>query len=184
MGEERMRLEEAAALARSLLESVDERWPHTVGVVRQAWRFRGKLTEEQGKTLVTAAYLHDVGYAPSLVSTGFHALDGARFVRSLGYSQLAALVANHTGAPFEAEERGLSEELEGHLEPDQVLLDALTYCDLTTSPQGEEVDAAARIDEILSRYPVGHVVHHAVERSRPSLLAAVRRSKELLSAGG
>ena len=28
-----------------------------------------------------AAWLHDVGYAPSLVETGLHALDGARFLR-------------------------------------------------------------------------------------------------------
>jgi hypothetical protein len=184
MGEERLGVDEAAVLARSLLESVDERWPHTVGVARQAECFRAKLTEEQSETLVVAAYLHDVGYAPSLVSTGFHALDGARFVQSLGHPQLAALVANHTGARFEAEERGLVEELEGHLGPDKVLLDALTYCDLTTSPHGEEVDAAARIQEILSRYPPGHTVHQAVERSRPSLLAAVGHSEELLSTGG
>lgn len=184
MDDERMSPDEAAGLARSLLVSVDDRWPHTVGVVRQAERFRAKLTAEQAEMVVVAAYLHDVGYAPSLVSTGFHALDGARFVRSLGYPHLAALVANHTGARFEAEERGLVEELEGHIEPDQVLLSALTYCDLTTSPHGEEVDAAVRIDEILSRYHAGHAVHRAVERSRPSLLAAVRRSEELLNASG
>ena len=34
--------------------------------------------------LVAAAWLHDIGYAPELVETGFHPLDGARYLRREG----------------------------------------------------------------------------------------------------
>ncbi len=47
------------------------------------------LMEDQ-QTLVVAAYLHDIGYAPSLAIEGFHPLDGARFVREQGDDRVAA----------------------------------------------------------------------------------------------
>ena len=50
-----------------------------------------------------------------------------------------SLVAFHTGAEFEAEERGLARELATVPRPDQGLLDALILCDLTVSPTGEPV---------------------------------------------
>jgi hypothetical protein len=53
------------------------------------------------------AYLHDIGYAPRLVRTGFHPLDGAEWLASMGEIRLANLVAHHTGALHEAGERGL-----------------------------------------------------------------------------
>ena len=60
-----------------------------------------------------AAWLHDIGYSPDLVGTGFHPLDGARYLRDAWRASplLCRLVANHTGALIEAEERGLAEEL-------------------------------------------------------------------------
>jgi HD superfamily phosphodiesterase len=36
----------------------------------------------QHVTVVTAAWLHDIGLAPDLRDTGFHPLDGARFLTS------------------------------------------------------------------------------------------------------
>jgi hypothetical protein len=35
---------------------------------------------------MSAVLLHDIGYAPDLVITGFHPLDGARFLRGIGGS--------------------------------------------------------------------------------------------------
>jgi putative nucleotidyltransferase with HDIG domain len=53
--------------------------------------------------------LHDIGYAPSLVATGFHPVDGARFLRAQGTPEVVvSLVAHHSGAVFEAEQRGLA----------------------------------------------------------------------------
>jgi hypothetical protein len=47
--------------------------------------------------------------------------------------------------------------------------------DLTTSPEGEEIDADQRLAEILRRYPMDDPVHRAMTRSAPSLLAAAER---------
>jgi len=44
-----------------------------------------------------------VGYAPALAWTGFHPVDGAKFARESGFSELiVSLVAFHSGAEFEA----------------------------------------------------------------------------------
>jgi hypothetical protein len=48
---------------------------------------------------------------PSLNRLGFHPVDGARFLRGLGQERLACLVAHHSRARFEAEERGLVDKL-------------------------------------------------------------------------
>lgn len=49
---------------------------------------------ETADCLVAAAWLHDIGYAPSVRQTGFHPLDGAMFARSAGFGELvASLVA-------------------------------------------------------------------------------------------
>ena len=60
-----------------------------------------------GETLIAAAFLHDIGYAPELAMTGFHPLDGARFVRAHGEERIARIVAHHSGARLEAELRGI-----------------------------------------------------------------------------
>jgi hypothetical protein len=44
------------------------------GVVRQAQEVSAILPAEEREVLVAAAHLHDLGYAPALVETGFHAL--------------------------------------------------------------------------------------------------------------
>jgi hypothetical protein len=92
------------------------------------------LSAEDADLLVAAALLHDVGYAPSLNRLGFHAVDGARFLRAQGQERLARLVAHHAGARFEAEERGLVEELAAFPVEDGPVMDALTFADMTTGP--------------------------------------------------
>lgn len=97
-------------LAREFVQGMGSRWSHVVAV--------GQATEQlaEGSDLVTedlvsAAWLHDVGYSPDLVDTGMHAIDGALALRRLDVpTAVVALVAHHTGARFEAEERGLLSE--------------------------------------------------------------------------
>ena len=101
----------AERIARELLEPLEGRWRHTERVADRAGAFRDVLVEDELDVLLAAAYLHDVGYAPELVESGFHALDGARFVRDAGHVRLAGLVAHHSASAAEAEERGLEEEL-------------------------------------------------------------------------
>lgn len=84
-----------------------DRPAHVAGVAARANGLAQALGLESEK-LVAAAWLHDVGYAPSLRATGFHPLDGARHLAELGYDpQVISLVAFNSGARVEAELRGL-----------------------------------------------------------------------------
>ncbi len=93
--------------------------------------------------LVAASWLHDIGYAPWLVGIQMHALDGGWFLQERHFPErVCQLVAHHSGARFEARERGLLDRLEWSFPaPDAALLDALTYADMTTSPRGLPVPA-------------------------------------------
>lgn len=122
-----------------------------------------------------------MGYAPQLVDTGLHALDGARHLRSGWKPLVCQLVAYHSAALVEAEERGLRAELRQFACPDEFLLDALTYSDMTTSPTGLPVNVEDRLQEILERYPPDDPVYRAVRRSAPLIKAAVERTEHRLA---
>jgi HD domain len=126
-----------------------DRWQHVQAVADEARRIGLDLADEDRDVLVAAAYLHDIGYAPSLNRLGFHPVDGARFLRQHGHERLARLVAHHSGARFEAEERGLLDELAAFPVEDGPVLDALTFADMTTGPAGEAVTLEERVGEIL-----------------------------------
>lgn len=175
----------ARDLAHDLLsEALPRRWAHVQGVARQADRVAAALGEPG--TLVVAAWLHDVGYAPGVRDTGFHPLDGARYLRRLGVEEnVVCLVAHHTCALDEAAERGLENVLAAEFAPgDPVLADGLCFADMTTSPDGELIDAGERLAEIQTRYGPGDVVTRFIDRARPEILAAVARTMERLAATG
>lgn len=77
------------------------------------------LVGEDAGVLESAAVLHDIGYAPPLVDTGFHRLDRARYLRDTHEADesVVRLVANPTYALLEAEVRGLRDELVKPLSP-------------------------------------------------------------------
>ena len=97
----------AQEMARGLLaEALPQRWAHVQGVAGTAQRVAASLTLSEA--LVAAAWLHDVGYAPDVTDTGFHPLDGACYLVSLGApARVVNLVARHSYAILEAELRGL-----------------------------------------------------------------------------
>jgi hypothetical protein len=159
---------------RALADALPDRWAHTVGVAAQA-RAVGPVLGWDTDLIEAAAWLHDIGYAPALAVTGFHPLDGARYLRDRtdAAPTVCRLVAYHSGAVAEAAERGLSELLLAEFPLDsnadeQVI--AVTYCDFTTGPRGERLSPEERIAEILSRYEPGSPVHRAVQTSAPRLL--------------
>ncbi|MFF4363548.1 HD domain-containing protein [Streptomyces sp. NPDC001604] len=169
----------ARDLAESLLaEPLPRRWAHSQGVAAKAQSLAGILSDE-AELLWAAAMLHDIGYTPALATTGFHPLDGARYLRdhTAADEWLVRLVANHSCAVLEAEERGLREQLEdefpllGH----PALVDALAYCDMTTTPDGEPTTVDARLSEILGRYGLDSIVGRFIRRAEPELRAAVHR---------
>jgi len=147
-------VQRAEASARELLVDMDARLCHVEAVGRRAEVVASLLPVEDQVPLVAAAYLHDVGYAPALRETGLHPLDGARWLRAQGVDRrVCNLVAHHSGARFEAEERGLLAELdEFELEPGAVM-DGLTFADMTTGPDGRYVSFEERLLDILKRYP-------------------------------
>lgn len=169
----------ASKVASEYLSGLGRRWDHvrTVGELADELAAAGKISAE----VAAAAWLHDLGYAEELSATGLHALDGAAFLATEGApAEIVSLVAHHTGAVFEAEERGLESWLSTMPAAAPADLDVLTLLDLVTAPDGGLIDPETRIAEILSRYPVSSPVHRAVSRSRGELLASAERARRRL----
>ncbi|HEX6675074.1 MAG TPA: HD domain-containing protein [Actinomycetes bacterium] len=160
----------AEAKASTLLSDMGDRWQHVQAVAAQADEVGQVLNSEDDRAaLLAAAWLHDVGYAPSIAATGFHSLDGARYVRRLGHERIAGLVAHHSAANFEAELRGLSAELAEFPDEASTATAALAYCDMLTGPTGNPVSLRKRIAGVKRRYGAGHVVYRSMVRARPEL---------------
>lgn len=174
----------AERLAEELLAaSLPRRWRHVQAVAIKADRISSGLPADDADILVSSAWLHDIGYAPSLVSTELHALDGARFLRREGFPErVCGLVAHHSCARFEAAERGLGEELAAEFTDEHSpARDALWYADMTTGPDGESLEVADRLDEVRRRYGPDHLVTRFWAHAEPTLADAVRRTEERLS---
>jgi hypothetical protein len=170
----------ARAQAARLIAPLGDRWTHVQVVADKARGVAAVLSAEDADLLVAAALVHDVGYAPSLNRLGFHAVDGARFLRAQGQERLACLVAHHPGARFEAEERDLVEELAAFPVEDGPVMDALTFADMTTGPAGQPMTLDERIQEVQRRYRSDDPVHRAIVRARPLLQAAIDRTRQRL----
>lgn len=67
---------------RNLSSTLPRRWAHVQGVALKARTLTAAVGDD-APLLEAAAILHDVGYAPHLVNTGFHPLDGALYLRGL-----------------------------------------------------------------------------------------------------
>lgn len=176
----------ACAVAEAELAGpLPRRWAHSQGVAHCATRLAGAVGGD-AELLTSAAVLHDVGYAPRLAVTGFHPLDGARFLRDTHAAdeRLVRLVANHSMALLEAEERGLRAVLEAEfpLLDDQRLVDALVYCDMTTTPDGTATSVDARLVEISGRYGSDSLVGRFIRRAAPDIVAVVGRVEAALAA--
>jgi hypothetical protein len=167
----------AERVARDLLaEPLPRRWAHTKGVAAQA-NGLASILGEHANLIIAAAWLHDIGYAPAIAVTGFHPLDGARYLRDVWHAdaRLCRLVAHHTCAVIEAEERGLASILLTEFEPEwPELADALTYCDMTTGPDGRPLSVEERLAEIRTRYCRGHVVDRSIRRATPRIKRSAR----------
>lgn len=144
----------AYPLAESLLsESLPRRWKHSLGVAERARAIAGALGSD-AELLEAAAVLHDIGCAPDLAKTGFHPLDGARYLRDVAQAdeRVIRLVAHHSCAWMEAEARGFREELEAEFQREvPELTDALCFCDMNTTPDGTPTNPVDRVNEIAGR---------------------------------
>ena len=174
-------LTEVVEIARACLaEDLPRRWRHVVAVGQKAERLGPLLLERsECDILVASAWLHDVGYSPRLAVTGFHPLDGARWLRQRGVDErIVALVAHHSCAHLEAAERGLSSELSTEFPREEgIVADTLWYADMTTGPDGQDFDVTVRLGEIQARYGPGDVVTRFILRAEPEIVAAVSRTQ-------
>ena len=170
-------------VAEKLAETLPRRWAHVQGVCRRAHMAAPLFSVDDCELLVGAALLHDIGYAPELVGTGFHPLDGARYLRGVGGpDRVVNLVAHHSCATLEAELRGLSDELAEFEDEKTALRDALWWADMTTTPDGGETTVADRVAEILGRYGPDDLVSQFIRRAWDDLNAAVERTERRLEA--
>lgn len=173
---------EASALATRLLQGVETRLSHSGAVAAQIDRVAYLVEREWRSAIKDAAWLHDVGYSPQLALTGFHALDGARWLRDHDWpAATCRLVAWHTEPLEEARRYGLDRQLAAEFDqPAPLAAAALAWADLTSSPSGERWDAERRLADILRRYPSGSIVHEATRVTLPVLRRAVRTIEDLL----
>ncbi|MFE9966434.1 HD domain-containing protein [Streptomyces sp. NPDC005525] len=174
----------AYPLAEKLLsEPLPRRWAHSQGVAERA-RTIASILGVDAELLEAAAVLHDIGYAPDLAKTGFHPLDGARYLRGVAHAdeRVVCLVAHHSYAWMEAEARGLREELEAEF-PQELphLADALCYCDMNTTPDGAPTNPVDRVIEIAGRYGPDSLIGMFIRRAEPEVLASTARVVERLA---
>jgi HD domain len=171
---------------RMLAEPSPRRWAHVRGVAGRA-RELAPILSADADLMEAAAVLHDVGYSPSIATTGFHLLDGARFLcdQENADDRLVRLVAHHSFASLEAEERGRRDELASEFELGRPeLVDALVFCDMTTTPDGRHTTAKARADEIVGRYGPDTIVGRFIQRAAPEIYAAVGRVEGRMAGAG
>jgi putative nucleotidyltransferase with HDIG domain len=175
----------AYPVAESLLaEPLPRRWKHSLGVAERA-RTIALILGQDAELLEAAAVLHDIGYSPDLAKTGFHPLDGARYLRDVAQAdeRVIHLVAHHSCAWMEADARGLRDELEDEFPREHAHLnDALCYCDMNTTPDGTPTNPVDRINEIAGRYGPESLIGTFIRRAAPEILASTARVLERVAA--
>jgi putative nucleotidyltransferase with HDIG domain len=175
------RVNVARSLAAMLLAELPERWSHTVAVARRAHELAATVEAEQRDVLLVAAWLHDIGYGPEVVCTGFHPLDGASYLDRHGWPpRVAGLVAHHSGAHLVAPEHGLVAALNRYPREESPVSDALAYADQTVGPAGLRLPIRARMSEMLRRHGPGSAQAKAHHLRGPFLLAAAERVERRL----
>jgi hypothetical protein len=178
-------VDQAADLAHYILAADPERLRHSEAVARRAEFLTLAVTADQAPFLVAAAWLHDIGYAPGLRQTGFHPIDGALHLRSVGWTDaMCDLVAHHSGSRYVAAVRQMDAELALFRHQDDALTDALTVADQTAGPGGRPMTVEERVDDMLARHGPDSPNAQAHSVRGPYLLATARRVADRLEAVG
>ena len=178
-------VDSAAEFAQYILQGAPERLEHSRAVAERAMFLTLAVADDQAPLLVAAAWLHDIGYAPGLKTTGFHPLDGAQHLRAVGWPEsVCGLVAHHSGSRFVAHARGLDDPLAEFEYQQNLLSDALTTADQTTGPNGRPMTVTERIDDMLARHGDDSPNARAHPERGPYLFGAARRVAVRLETAG
>jgi hypothetical protein len=168
-------VEQAQAIAYELLGD-SERYRHSQGVAERARELSITVPEAEIDLLISAAWLHDIGYAAPLRRTGFHPLDGAFGLAARGAdTTLTRLVAHHSAARLVARAQGLQKEMAVYAPLPGPTADALTAADQTIGPEGAAMTVEERMRDMLDRHGPDspHARAHAVRG--PQLFATAAR---------
>lgn len=146
-------VQDARILTERILAELPERLAHSQAVAARAQALAVTVPASAADTVISAAWLHDVGYARSLRDSGFHPLDGARFLRRQGWPEpVCALVAHHSGSRFVARVLGLDAPLEAFTFVEDAESDAVTVADNTAGPHGTIMTIEERLGDKASRH--------------------------------
>jgi putative nucleotidyltransferase with HDIG domain len=165
-----------------LLGANEERLRHSAAVAARAHSLADTVPDDQRDLLVAAAWLHDVGYAEALRDTGFHPVDGARFLRSTRWEpSVCDLVAHHSGSRFVAVIRGLDSQLAEFAWAQNAVSDALTIADQTIGPNGRPLSLEDRMQDMLDRHGPDSPNARAHPQRRAYFRAALERVSSRLA---
>jgi putative nucleotidyltransferase with HDIG domain len=174
---ESMTADDARSLAERLLATdLPRRWQHVQAVAAEANRLCQAVGVDE-RVVVSAAWLHDIGYARTVAETGFHPLDGSRYLRARRWDDdVCRLVAHHTDAASQAPHPELGDQLRAEFpEIDGLAQDVLWAADATTGPTGQRVTLDERLTELGTRYGPDHPITRGMMASRTLLEAAIAR---------
>lgn len=175
----------ARELANRMLDDNAERRAHSAGVAARAASLSRAVPEGEASALVAAAWLHDIGYASGLKDTGFHPLDGARYLRATGWDPIVCdLVAHHSGSRFVAGYRGLDKELSEFTYDESPVTDALTIADQTIGPNGKSLSLDERMRDMLERHGPDSASARAHPEREVYLRSAYQRVNRRLEIAG
>jgi len=164
---------EAWAWAGTLLKEDRARLNHVAGTAQITRFVSAQLSIPWAEDLLAAAWLHDIGYAPGLVNTGFHPLDGAAFLARGGWSaRVVGLVAHHSHNAMIAPYFDAADALADIAAPDQLSHDILAFADIEAGRHGQESSGSDRLRDMRQRYQTSACVPRTVREDRYEELAA------------
>lgn len=125
-----------------------------------------------------AALLHDIGYWKPIAITGFHPIDGARFLEQQGEHNLASLIVGHSCSVEEGELLGFTEIKFSS----DIIAKLITYWDVQVKQGGEVVSYKERFTDIISRYGADSIVGKANIKAKPRIEKIIKEIDEMLKA--
>ena len=165
-------VQRARESASKTLSADRNRLAHSAAAARVAAQAAGALARQEAEIIVAAAWLHDIGYAPTLRKTGYHPVDGAlALMREAWPDRVVRLVAHHGLAALEAPFYSVAHHL-GVIDPVPGLAaELLIYADMTSGTRGEPVSPLERAEHMRRNDRKGPVPEEVRESRYASLVS-------------
>jgi len=166
----------ARALAADLLAADGDLLEHSARAAHHAARLARTIPGSSADDVTAAAWLHDIGYAPTIQRTGFHPLDGALYLMAHQWPErVVRLVAHHSLAALEAPFYGVGHHVSVIEEVPGIDADILISADLCSGAGDPVPDVQERIDALRAAAVHRGLVPPDVQDAR---LAAMRSAHQ------